>query len=275
LLSLLAHAYLGPGDEAIYTEHGFLLYRIIILANSATPVVAPEKHWRTDVAAILARVSERTKIVFLANPNNPTGTFISIDEVRALRSALPANVLLVLDAAYAEYVRRNDYEAGIELVATTNNTVMTRTFSKIHGLAGLRLGWAYCPEAVANALNRIRGPFNVSTPAMAAGIAAIEDQVHEEAAVAHNERWLPWLAKELEKLGLKVTPSVANFLLVHFPNDASKGAAAADAFLKSRAIIVRRVDAYGLPNALRITIGTQAENRVVVSTLADFVGGTT
>jgi histidinol-phosphate aminotransferase len=149
---------------------------------------------------------------------------------------------------------------------------MTRTFSKIHGLAGLRLGWAYCPEAVAGALNRIRGPFNVNTAAMAAGIAAIEDQAHEEAAAAHNEQWLTWLAKEIEKLGLRVTPSVANFLLVHFPKDTSKSAAAADAFLRSRAIIVRRVDAYGLPDALRITIGTQAENRVVVSTLADFVG---
>ena len=162
LLSLLAHAYLGPGDEAIFTEHGFLLYRIIILANGATPVVAPEKDLRTDVAAILARVTERTKAVFLANPNNPTGTYVSFDEVRKLREGLPAHVLLVLDAAYAEYVQRNDYEAGIELVATTSNTVMTRTFSKIHGLAALRLGWAYCPEAVADVLNRIRGPFNVS-----------------------------------------------------------------------------------------------------------------
>ena len=162
-------------------------------------------------------MTERTKVVFLANPNNPTGTYISIDEVRSLRAQLPSSVLLVLDAAYAEYVRRNDYEAGIELVATTQNTVMTRTFSKIHGLAGLRLGWAYCPEAVADVLNRIRGPFNVSIPAMAAGAAAIEDKAHEDASAAHNERWLPWLVSEVEKLGLKVTPSVANFILVHFP----------------------------------------------------------
>ncbi len=162
LLTMLAHAYLGPGDEAIFTEHGFLLYRIIVLANGATPVVAPESNYRTDVDAILERVSERTKMVFLANPNNPTGTYISFDEVRSLRARLPGHVLLVLDAAYAEYVQRNDYEAGIELVATTENTVMTRTFSKIHGLAGLRLGWAYCPEAVADVLNRIRGPFNIS-----------------------------------------------------------------------------------------------------------------
>jgi histidinol-phosphate aminotransferase len=182
-------------------------------------------------------------------------------------------VLLVLDAAYAEYVRRNDYEAGIELVATTNNTVMTRTFSKIHGLAALRLGWAYCPEAVADVLNRIRGPFNVSAPAIAAGAAAMEDAEHVEASAKHNARWLPWLAAEVEKLGLKVTPSVANFLLVHFPKDPGNAASAADAFLKSRAIIVRRVDAYGLPHALRITVGTEADNRAVVAALADFLKG--
>jgi len=273
ILTMLAHAYLGPGDEAIFTEHGFLLYRIIVLANGATPVVAPETNLRTDIGEILSRVTERTKVVFLANPNNPTGTYVSFDEVRGLRAKLPPNVLLVLDAAYAEYVRRNDYEAGIELVATTQNTVMTRTFSKIHGLAGLRLGWAYCPEAVADVLNRIRGPFNVSAPAMAAGVAAIADKAHEEASAAHNERWMPWLAAEIEKLGLKVTPSVANFILVHFPKDAGRGADAADKFLKSRAIIVRRVAAYGLPDALRITIGTEADNRAVVAALADFLGG--
>ena len=273
LLGLLAHAYLGPGDEAIFTEHGFLLYRIIVLANGARPVVAPETDLRTDIAQILARVTERTKVVFLANPNNPTGTYAPIDEVRALREKLPAHVLLVLDAAYAEYVRRNDYEAGIELVATTPNTVMTRTFSKIHGLAGLRLGWAYCPEGVADALNRIRGPFNISTPALAAGVAAIEDKVHEEASVAHNERWLPWLTTEIEKLGLKVTPSVANFLLMHFPKEPACNAHAADAFLKSRAIIVRRVDAYGLPGALRATIGSESDNRAVVAALSAFLDG--
>jgi histidinol-phosphate aminotransferase len=273
LLGLLGHAYLGPGDEAIFTEHGFLLYRIIVLANGATPIVAPETDLRTDIAQILARVTERTKIVFLANPNNPTGTYAAIDEVRTLREKLPAHVLLVLDAAYAEYVRRNDYEAGIELVATTANTVMTRTFSKIHGLAGLRLGWAYCPEAVADALNRIRGPFNVSTPALVAGVAAMEDKAHEEASAAHNERWLPWLTSEIGKLGLKVTPSVANFLLVHFPKDAKRSAQAADAFLKSRAIIVRRVDAYGFPNALRMTVGSESDNRAVVSALSAFLDG--
>ncbi len=270
LLNLLAHAYVGPGDEAIFTEHGFLVYRIVTQGNGATPVVAPEKNHATDVDAILARVTPRTKIVFLANPNNPTGTYIPFDEVRRLRQGLPGNVLLVIDAAYSEYVRRNDYEAGIELVATTENTVMTRTFSKIHGLAALRLGWAYCPQAIADVLNRIRGPFNVTAPAIAAGIAAIEDKAHVEQSMAHNDEWLPWMTAEVEKLGLKVTPSVGNFILIHFPEEREGGAIAADEFLKSKGIIMRRVAGYGLPNALRMTIGTAEENRATARALAEF-----
>lgn len=276
LLSLVAHAYLGPGDEGIYTTHGFLVYRIAILANGATPVIAEEKGLRTDVDAILAKVTARTKVVFLANPNNPTGTYIPFDEVRRLRAGLPPNVVLVLDAAYSEYVQRNDYEAGIELVATTPNTVMTRTFSKIHGLAALRIGWAYCPAAVADVLNRLRGPFNVSAAAIAAGVAAIEDQGHEQAAREHNARWLPWLEAEIAKLGLAVTPSVANFLLIHFPKDvppdAGKGAVACDEYLKSRGIILRRVAGYGLPDCLRLTVGSEADNRAVLAALAEFTG---
>ena len=273
LLSLLAQAYLSPGDEAIFTEHGFLVYRIVTLASGATPVVAPERDMAADVDAILKCVTDRTKIVFLANPNNPTGTYLPFDEVRRLRQELPGNVLLVIDAAYAEYVRRNDYESGLELVATTDNTVMTRTFSKIYGLAALRLGWVYCPADVAQILNRVRGPFNVSAPAIAAGAAAIADSAHVERARQHNDTWLPWLTAEIRKLGLDVTDSVGNFVLVGFSTDASKGAAAADAFLQSRGIIVRGVGGYGLANALRITVGTEADNRAVVAALTDFQAG--
>lgn len=271
LLQLIAHAYLSPGDEAIYSQYGFLVYPIAIQSNGATAVVAPEHDYLADVDAILARVTPRTKIVFLANPNNPTGRYLPFNEVKRLHAGLPAHVLLVLDAAYAEYVRRNDYEAGIELVATFDNVVMTRTYSKIFGLAALRLGWAYCPAHVADVLNRVRGPFNISAPAIAAGVAAIEDHDFVERAVAHNDQWLPWVMKELSAIGLEVTPSVGNFVLVHFPGDGPHHAHAADAFLQENGFVVRRMDAYGLPNALRITIGTAEANRGLASCLKAFL----
>ena len=273
LLSLITHAYVGPGDEGVFSEHGFLVYRIAILTAGGVPVVAPEKDYRADVDAILAKVTERTRIVYLANPNNPTGTYLPFDEVKRLHAGLPPHVVLVLDAAYAEYVRRNDYEAGLELVATTENVVMTRTFSKIYGLANLRLGWMVAPAHIADAVNRIRGPFNLNGPAMAAGIAAIQDDAHVARAVEHNEQWLAWLAREIEGLGLKVTPSVGNFLLVHFPKEPGRTAKEADAFLSGRGLILRRIDAYGLPDALRLTIGGEEANRLVVETLREFLGG--
>jgi histidinol-phosphate aminotransferase len=271
LLQLLAHAYLRPGDEAVYTQHGFLVYPIAIKANGATAVVAPERDHKADIDAILACVSERTRMVFLANPNNPTGTYVSFDEIKRLHAGLKPGCLLVLDAAYAEYVRRNDYEAGIELVSQFENVVMTRTFSKIHGLAALRLGWAYCPEHVADTLNRIRGPFNVSAPALAAGVGAIADRDFVEQAIRHNEQWVDWLTRELTALGLKVTPSVGNFLLVHFPTAAARNAPSADAFLSERGIVLRRMEGYGLPGALRLTVGDEEANRAVVAALAEFM----
>ncbi|MEA2902864.1 MAG: histidinol-phosphate aminotransferase [Alphaproteobacteria bacterium] len=272
LLNLLADAYLADGDEAIHTTHGFLVYPIATLGSGATPVVAAEKDYTANVDAILAKVSERTRIVFLANPNNPTGTYIPFHEVKRLHKALPPQVLLVLDAAYAEYVCRNDYESGIELVATSDNVVMCRTFSKIYGLAALRLGWIYGPAHVVDAINRIRGPFNVNSGAMAAGVAAIGDAAHVEAARAHNEKWRAWLLVEVRKLGLEVTPSVANFVLIHFPTAKGRTAAEADAFLTSRGLILRRVAAYHLPNALRMTVGSEEANKLVVAALAEFLG---
>ena len=271
LLNLIADAYLCDGDEAIHTTHGFLVYPIATLGSGATPVVAAEKNYTADVDAILAAVSERTKIVFLANPNNPTGTYVPFDEVKRLHGALPPHVLLVLDAAYAEYVRRNDYEAGIELVATCENVVMCRTFSKIYGLAALRLGWLYGPAHVVDAINRIRGPFNVNAAAIAAGIAAIQDAAHVEASRAHNEKWLGWLTAEIGKLGLEVTPSIANFVLIHFPDIKGRTAEEADAFLTQRGLILRRVSAYKLPNALRMSVGSEEANRLVVGALAEFL----
>ena len=271
LLGLLAQTYLSPGDEAIHTEHGFMVYPIYVRGAGGVPVVAKEKNETADVDAILACLTPRTRIVFLANPNNPTGTYIPIDEVRRLHAGLPKSVLLVLDAAYAEYVRRNDYEAGIELVSTNENVVMTRTFSKIHGLGGLRIGWAYCPSHIADALNRMRGPFNVNAAAIEAGVAAMADRAHVEKTAAHNERWLNWLVEEFARLGLRTTPSVGNFLLVHFPDRPKHSAAAADAYLTERGYVLRRVAGYGFPNALRMTVGTEEANRGVVAALTEFL----
>lgn len=274
LLNLLARAYLKDGDEAIHATHGFVVYPIATLAAGATPVVAPETNYTVNVDAILKAVTPRTRVVFLANPNNPTGTYIPFDEVKRLHNGLPQDVLLVLDAAYAEYVQRNDYESGIELVATTDNVVMTRTFSKIYGLAALRLGWMYGPAHVVDAVNRIRGPFNVNAPAIAAGIAAIRDTAHVERAREHNARWLAWLTEEIGKLGLEVTPSIANFLLIHFSDSKGRTAKDADIFLTKRGLILRQVGVYKLPNALRMSVGTEEANRLVVQALKEFLGKT-
>jgi len=271
LLHLLAYAYLVDGDEAIHTTHGFLIYPIVTLGAGARPIVAPETNYTADVDAILATVTKRTKLVFLANPNNPTGTYLSFDEIKRLHRGLPGDVLLVLDGAYAEYVRNNDYEAGIELVATSENVVMCRTFSKIHGLAALRLGWMFGPAHIVDAVNRIRGPFNVSDAAIAAGVAAMEDLEHQERSRQHNTRWLAWLTEEIGKLGLKVTPSVANFVLIHFPQAKGRTAADADAFLTARGLILRQTTAYRLPNALRLSVGTEEANRLVVGALKEFL----
>lgn len=271
LFHLLAQAYLGPGDEAIYSVHGFLVYRIVIMAAGATPVVAPEREFRADVDAILAAVTPRTKAVFLANPNNPTGTYLSAVDVRRLRAELPGHVLLVLDGAYAEYAPCADFDDGAALVDETANTVMTRTFSKLHGLASARVGWAYCPAEIAAVLNRIRSPFNVSGPGMAAAVASVQDTAHEEASVAHNAEWRDWLSVKLTTAGIPVTPSAANFVLAHFDADGAKAAEAADAWLQERRIIVRKLDAYGLPNALRISIGRDEDNRAVARALQEFM----
>ena len=218
LINLLAHAYIAPGDEAVHTTHGFLMYPIAILGAGGTPVVAREVDHTADVDAILAAVTDRTRIVFLANPNNPTGTYIPFDEVKRLHRALPPHVLLVLDAAYAEYVRRNDYESGIEAIADTG---------------------------------------------------------HVEAARGHNDRWLAWVADELGKLGLKVTPSVTNFVLIHFPETKGRTAKDADQFLTARGLVLRRVEGYQLPHALRMTIGSEEANRLVVAALTEFMGQAT
>ncbi len=267
LIALLTRAYAGLGDEVLFSRHGFLMYRISALAVGATPRSAPEKNLSTDMEALLAMVTPATRIVFLGNPNNPTGSYLTAGEMRELRRRLPGDVLLAIDAAYAEFVEADDYDAGEELVRAGDNTVMLRTFSKIYGLAGLRLGWAFCPPAVADVLNRVRGPFNTSAPAQAAALAALDDREHEAKSRAHNKTWRDWLAGALTAQGYRVHPSVGNFLLVEFAD-----ADAADLFMKSRGLILRKMGAYGLGNCLRITVGTEAETKAAAAALADFAG---
>ncbi len=270
LVHVLAQAYLGPGDEAIYTEHGFLVYRIAILAAGAEPIIAPERNLTADVDAILERVTPRTRAVFIANPNNPTGTYLNYQEVNRLRGALPENVLLILDGAYAEYVTANDYEAGIELVATTPNTIMTRTFSKIYGLAAARVGWAYAPGPIADAMNRIRSPFNLAQPSVEAAIAALEDRQHIAQAKSHNELWRDRVTRELREIGFDVPDSAANFVLIPFGKAPGCTAQDADAHLNAKRIILRQLGSYKLPHALRMTVGLEHENRAVLDALREF-----
>ncbi len=262
LIGLLARAYAGPGDEVLYSRHGFLMYPIATLSAGATPVAVPEKDLTFDVDATLKRVGPKTKIVFIANPNNPTGTYISRAEMKRLHAGLPPHVLLVIDAAYAEFVSRNDYEPGIELVNEAPNVAMTRTFSKIYALAALRLGWAYCGAEIADVLNRVRNPFNVNAAAQAAGLAALEDKAALTRAFEHNNTWRPWLEQELKALGIGIQPGVANFVLARFGTDA-KAADAALSFLQARGIIARRMAAYKLPEWVRITTGTESEMKEV------------
>jgi histidinol-phosphate aminotransferase len=271
LLTMLGHAYAGVGDEIVYSAHGFTMYPIIAQSVGARPVAAPETDLTADVDALLGAVTPRTKIVYIANPNNPTGTYLPMSAMRDFRARLREDILLVLDAAYVEYVTASDYGDPADLVRQNQNVVMCRTFSKIHGLAAVRLGWCYAPKAVAEVLNRVRGPFNVNSAAQAAGVAAINDKAHQERSRAHNTHWLPWLTAEIRSLGLEVPPSQGNFILVRFPAEAGRDSAAAIEHLNAHGIIPRRMAAYGLPDCLRITVGLEEDNQAVVAALREFM----
>ncbi|MEJ2132121.1 MAG: histidinol-phosphate transaminase [Gammaproteobacteria bacterium] len=267
LINLLARSYAGPGDEIVHSRNGFIAFRIAAQSCGATAVAAEERDYVASVEAILDCVTGRTRIVFLANPNNPTGTWISASEVRRLRHALPAHVLLVLDGAYAEYMDDGEYTSGMELVNDTEpNTVVLRTFSKIHGLAALRVGWAYCPTPVADVLGRMRGVFTVSTPAQRAATASVADEAHVARARRHNLKWRAWLFAELRQLGLQPLPSGGNFLCIAFRNRSE--AQRADTALRKAGLIPRRLEEYGLEHCLRLTIGLECHNRGVVEALS-------
>ena len=269
ILHLLCQAYAGPGSDVIHTEHGFAIYRIGALAAGATPVEVPEAARTTDVDAILAACTEATRLVFIANPNNPTGTMIAPEEVRRLADGIPATALLVLDGAYIEYVEGDD--GGAALVGERDNVVMTRTFSKIYGLGGLRVGWGYAPGHVIDVLNRIRGPFNLSTPALAAAEAAVRDADWLVRCREANTRMRAWLAAALAGHGVPSDPSHGNFILARFADRAE--AEACDEYLRSQGLIVRRVGGYNLPDCLRITVGDEAACRRVAHAVGQFRGG--
>ncbi len=269
ILHLLCQAYAGPGDEVIHTEHGFAIYKIGALAAGATPIEVPERERVTDVDSILAACNERTKLVFIANPNNPTGTMIGLAEIERLAEGLPPQALLVLDGAYAEYV--DGYDGGARLVEARSNVFMTRTFSKLYGLGGLRVGWGYGPAEIVDVLNRIRGPFNLSGTALAAAEASVRDTAYVEKCRSENTRLRVWLAEALAEHGVPSDTSMANFVLARFHDEAE--AEACNSYLQSQGLIVRQVGSYGLPHALRITVGDESSCRRVAHCIGQFKAG--
>ncbi|TNE61739.1 MAG: histidinol-phosphate transaminase [Alphaproteobacteria bacterium] len=271
ILTLLIHSFAGPGDEVIFSQYGFMVYPVQTDAVGATGIAVPNKDWGADIDGILAAVTERTKLIFIDNPNNPTGAYVRWDEIERLHAALPENVLLVLDAAYAECVTAADYDAGARLVERAENVVMVRTFSKMYALAGLRVGWGYFPPALADMINRVRMPFNVCLTGQDAAIAAVHDQAHLKASVDFNAEWRDWETAALTALGLDVVPSETNFLLVGFPTESPFTALECNEFLLKNGYIVRALGV--LPNHLRISIGSEQQNRGVVALITEFMNG--
>lgn len=273
VFQLLNQTFLEPGDNMVQGEYGFAAFAIGARACGGEVKYAKEPGYRIDVDELLKAVDERTRLVFLANPGNPTGTWIPFSEVRRLHEALPPSVVLVLDGAYGEFALDPSFSDGLELARRSENVVVTHTFSKLHGLAALRVGWAYAPAAIAEAVERIRLPFNTSIPAQLAAVAALDDAAFQKASIDLVEQWRPWLTQQLGGVGLEVVgPSATNFVLVGFPTRPGKTAADAEAFLARRGLLVRAVALYGLPDHLRVTIGLEAHNRALVDALAEFMG---
>ncbi len=268
MIALLTHAFCHVGDEVLYSEYGFLMYPISAKRVGAKSVIAKEVNLKANVDNLLKKITKKTKIIFLANPNNPTGSYLNTKEVERLIKNTPSNILVVLDSAYAEFVDEADYPDAVKLVQKHKNVVMMRTFSKIYGLASLRLGWTYSSEYVADVLNRTRGPFNVSGAAQYAGIAAINDDKFIKESKAHNKKWLKTLVKEFDKIGIKHYPSVANFILLDFGS--AKKFQQVNQFLLDNGLILREMSSYGLPNCLRMTIGKEEENLLVIKLLKKY-----
>ena len=271
ILQLLTRAYAGPGDNIVQSAHGFLVYALAAKSCGAEVRFAPERDLTADVDALLGAVDHATRIVFIANPNNPTGSYLPDSEIRRLHEGLPGDVLLVIDAAYAEYMEEPDYADGAALVDEAENVVMTRTFSKIYGLGGVRLGYGYCPPAIADVLNRIRGPFNVNAPAIEAGVAALADQDFVSRNRAHNREERARMSQQFARLGLAYKESFGNFVLVRFPEAPGRTAAEARAFLAKRGVMVREMGAYRLADWLRISVGPRESNDALLEGLEAFL----
>jgi histidinol-phosphate aminotransferase len=270
ILSLLMRAYVGPGDDVVLSEFSFGMCRIHATTQGARVITAPEPDFRISADALLAAVTPATRVVALATPNNPPGTYLAASELKRLHAGLPADVLLIVDSAYAEFVTAEDYDPGTSLAENAGNIIMTRTFSKLYGLASLRIGWAYGSHSIIDLLQRIRTPFNTNAPALAAATAAVLDRDYANRVRDHNTQWLTTMTRELTQLGLEVIPSVTNFLFVRFP-DRAHNAEAAWNFLRLRGIIPRPVGAGGPQTHLRITIGLPEENLAVLQALGDFM----
>jgi histidinol-phosphate aminotransferase len=269
---MVQQVYLEPGDNIVQGEYGFGAYGIGARACQAEVRFALEPNLRLDIDEMLALVDARTRLVFVTQPSNPAGTWITSDELRRLHEGLPASVMLVIDGAYAEFCRDPRFSDGLDFARTASNIIVSHTFSKLHGLAGLRIGWAYAPIEAAEAMERIRLPFNTSVPGQAAAIAALADEAFQAQSLALVEQWRPWLTQQLGGLGLEVAPSGANFILVRFPETSGRTAVEAYDALAKRGYIVRAVANYGLPDCLRITIGLEEHNRAVIEILADLFG---
>ena len=267
ILATIAKIFSGSGDEILYSEYGFLMYPIAAQLAGAKGVKVKDVNYRNSLKNFIGAITKKTKIIYIANPNNPTGTYLSKDELNKFILKIPKKILLVIDAAYAEYITKKDYSSGIDLVKKNNNVIMTRTFSKIYGLAGLRLGWAYCPKYIVDIFNKVRMPFNINKVAMEAGVTALNDQSFYMKSIKHNNYYLNWLTRELDKLGLVPIPSVANFILVKFPPTGKFSAKKVNNYLLSKGIILRRVDSYGLKDFLRISIGKENELKKLIKFL--------
>jgi histidinol-phosphate aminotransferase len=269
---LLAQIYLEPGDNIVQAKHAFLSYAISARACQAEVKEAEQDNLRIDVDAMLAQVDARTKLVFIGNPDNPTGSWLSGEEVRRLHAGLPSDVVLVVDEAYGDFARAEDFEPMLDFARDKDNVVVTRTFSKLYGLAALRIGWAYAPVEMIEAMERIRLPFNTTIPAQEAATAALEDEAFVERTISENARWRSWLIEQIEELGLEVFPSQTNFILIRFPTEPGRTAAEAEAFLASKGYIVRGLGNYRLPDCIRVTVGLEPHNYDLVGLLAEFLG---